>query len=56
MGGSDCNRIAGQIRGALERRQPFTLPLMTAADLGRVLACLRAASDADRAKRQGANQ
>lgn len=42
MSSSDYIRIAGQIRRALERKQSFTLPLMTMADLGRVLARLRA--------------
>lgn len=41
MSNNDYNRIAGQIRRALERKQSFTLPLMTIADLGRVLACLQ---------------
>jgi len=41
MSSNDYIRIAGQIRTALERQQPFTLPLMTMADLGHVLGHLR---------------
>lgn len=42
MSNSDYNRIAGEIRSALEHNQSFTLPLMKVADLSRVLACLQA--------------
>ena len=43
MSSSDCNRIAQQVLTAMERQEPFTLPMMTVADLGRVLDCLKAA-------------
>lgn len=41
MSSKDYNRIAVEIRSALERGQSFNLPLMTVADLGRVMQCLR---------------